>query len=267
MYRLDGLMLKYWRGLKTSEYYVGCVMPSPWCLVRVQWEPLPSCPDLQAPCVGICSLSPCLSAGSRFQGPLWPLKPSRITEASSHVKGPERRPSKDSRGQRGWSVCLPSPCWLRSSSHASWGRAGGPRACCKGARLHGPQDVLSPGRLRFLFLGGDPWSPVPPSARRLAGSGDGGLQSPMWLGGRGPHLGSVPTPEAGSRPRGLRPHSRCSATPQYHALGLLYHVRKNDRLAVSKMLSKFTRHGLKSPFAYCMMIRVASRQLEDEDGR
>uniref|UniRef100_F1SPF9 Coatomer subunit gamma n=1 Tax=Sus scrofa TaxID=9823 RepID=F1SPF9_PIG len=53
---------------------------------------------------------------------------------------------------------------------------------------------------------------------------------------------------------------------QYHALGLLYHVRKNDRLAVSKMISKFTRHGLKSPFAYCMMIRVASRQLEEEDG-
>ncbi|XP_006901434.1 PREDICTED: coatomer subunit gamma-1 [Elephantulus edwardii] len=53
---------------------------------------------------------------------------------------------------------------------------------------------------------------------------------------------------------------------QYHALGLLYHVRKNDRLAVSKMISKFTRHGLKSPFAYCMMIRVASKQLEEEDG-
>ncbi|MBZ3884009.1 Coatomer subunit gamma-1 [Sciurus carolinensis] len=53
---------------------------------------------------------------------------------------------------------------------------------------------------------------------------------------------------------------------QYHALGLLYHVRKNDRLAVNKMLSKFTRHGLKSPFAYCMMIRVASKQLEEEDG-
>lgn len=50
---------------------------------------------------------------------------------------------------------------------------------------------------------------------------------------------------------------RCSTT-QYHALGLLCHVRKNGRLAVSKMISKFTRHGLKSPFAYCMMIRVAS---------
>ncbi|CAH2311987.1 coatomer subunit gamma-1 [Pelobates cultripes] len=53
---------------------------------------------------------------------------------------------------------------------------------------------------------------------------------------------------------------------QYHALGLLYHVRKNDRLSVNKMLSKFMRHGLKSPFAYCMLIRVASKLLEEEDG-
>uniref|UniRef100_A0A6I8SY26 Coatomer subunit gamma n=1 Tax=Xenopus tropicalis TaxID=8364 RepID=A0A6I8SY26_XENTR len=53
---------------------------------------------------------------------------------------------------------------------------------------------------------------------------------------------------------------------QYHALGLLYHVRKNDRLSVNKMLSKFMRHGLKSPFAYCMMIRVASKLLDEEDG-
>ncbi|KAM9325349.1 coatomer subunit gamma-1 [Gastrophryne carolinensis] len=53
---------------------------------------------------------------------------------------------------------------------------------------------------------------------------------------------------------------------QYHALGLLYHIRKNDRLSVNKMLSKFMRHGLKSPFAYCMMIRVASKLLEEEDG-
>uniref|UniRef100_A0ACB8EHU1 Coatomer subunit gamma-1 n=1 Tax=Sphaerodactylus townsendi TaxID=933632 RepID=A0ACB8EHU1_9SAUR len=53
---------------------------------------------------------------------------------------------------------------------------------------------------------------------------------------------------------------------QYHALGLLYHVRKNDRLAVNKMLNKFMRQGLKSPFAYCMMIRVASKLLEEEAG-
>ncbi|RXM31571.1 Coatomer subunit gamma-2 [Acipenser ruthenus] len=53
---------------------------------------------------------------------------------------------------------------------------------------------------------------------------------------------------------------------QYHALGLLYHLRKNDRLAVSKMLNKFTKSGLKSPFAYCMLIRIASRLLEETDG-
>ncbi|XP_042323410.1 coatomer subunit gamma-2 [Sceloporus undulatus] len=54
---------------------------------------------------------------------------------------------------------------------------------------------------------------------------------------------------------------------QYHALGVLYHLRKNDRLAVSKMLNKFTKSGLKSQFAYCMLIRIASRLLkESEEG-
>ncbi|KAM7125873.1 coatomer subunit gamma-1 isoform 3-T3 [Molossus nigricans] len=64
--------------------------------------------------------------------------------------------------------------------------------------------------------------------------------------------------------RGPAVRALCQIT-DYHALGLLYHVRRNDRLAVNKMISKFTRHGLKSPFAYCMMIRVASKQLEEED--
>nr|XP_026266692.1 coatomer subunit gamma-1 [Urocitellus parryii] len=68
------------------------------------------------------------------------------------------------------------------------------------------------------------------------------------------------------RPRDTAGRPGPAAPAAYHALGLLYHVRKNDRLAVSKMISKFTRHGLKSPFAYCMMIRVAGKQLEEEDG-
>uniref|UniRef100_A0A2K6NTZ3 Coatomer subunit gamma n=1 Tax=Rhinopithecus roxellana TaxID=61622 RepID=A0A2K6NTZ3_RHIRO len=53
---------------------------------------------------------------------------------------------------------------------------------------------------------------------------------------------------------------------QYHALGLLYHVCRNDHLATNKMISKVTWHSLKSPFAYCMMIWVANKQLEEEDG-
>ncbi|XP_027698068.1 coatomer subunit gamma-2 isoform X2 [Vombatus ursinus] len=52
---------------------------------------------------------------------------------------------------------------------------------------------------------------------------------------------------------------------QYHALGVLYHLRKNDRLAVSKMLNKFTKSGLKSQFAYCMLIRIASRLLKETE--
>jgi hypothetical protein len=41
---------------------------------------------------------------------------------------------------------------------------------------------------------------------------------------------------------------------QYHALGLLYHIRKSDKLAVSKLVTKFTRHSLKSPYAYCHLV-------------
>ncbi len=41
---------------------------------------------------------------------------------------------------------------------------------------------------------------------------------------------------------------------QYHALGLLYHIRKSDKLAVTKLVSKFTRHSLKSPYAYCLLV-------------
>ena len=52
---------------------------------------------------------------------------------------------------------------------------------------------------------------------------------------------------------------------QYHALGLLYHLRKHDRLAVSKMVTKQIKSSLRSPFAYCFLIQVACRVLEDEE--
>ncbi|CAH8459360.1 unnamed protein product [Schistosoma rodhaini] len=52
---------------------------------------------------------------------------------------------------------------------------------------------------------------------------------------------------------------------QYHAIGLLYLIRQSDRLAVTKMIQKFTRSTLRSPYAYCLMIRIVAKQL-DEDG-
>ncbi|KAH8383580.1 hypothetical protein KR009_009353 [Drosophila setifemur] len=52
---------------------------------------------------------------------------------------------------------------------------------------------------------------------------------------------------------------------QYHALGMLYHIRKADRLAVSKLVNKLTRGSLKSPYAVCMLIRIACKLIEEED--
>uniref|UniRef100_A0A182J3G7 Coatomer subunit gamma n=1 Tax=Anopheles atroparvus TaxID=41427 RepID=A0A182J3G7_ANOAO len=51
---------------------------------------------------------------------------------------------------------------------------------------------------------------------------------------------------------------------QYHGLGLLYHIRKADRLAVTKLVNKLTRQNLRSPYATCFLIRIACKIMEDE---
>ncbi|CAG0888512.1 unnamed protein product [Cyprideis torosa] len=51
---------------------------------------------------------------------------------------------------------------------------------------------------------------------------------------------------------------------QYHALGVLYHIRKTDRLSVTKLVTKLTRSALRSPFAVCMLIRISCKLMEDE---
>ena len=56
----------------------------------------------------------------------------------------------------------------------------------------------------------------------------------------------------------------CCVCLQYHALGLLYHIRKPDKLAVSKLVTKFTRHPLKSPYAYCHLVRLQITLLLDQ---
>lgn len=51
---------------------------------------------------------------------------------------------------------------------------------------------------------------------------------------------------------------------QYHGLGVLYHIKKNDRLAVSKLITKQARQSLKSPYAYCLLIRIAAKYLDED---
>lgn len=50
---------------------------------------------------------------------------------------------------------------------------------------------------------------------------------------------------------------------QYHALGLLYQIRKGDRLAVNKLLAKFTAgRYLKSPLAVCFLIKMVAKVIQ-----
>lgn len=49
---------------------------------------------------------------------------------------------------------------------------------------------------------------------------------------------------------------------QYHALGLLYHIRKSDRLAVTKLVNKLTRNSMKSPYAVCMLVSIYAPTLD-----
>nr|CDS27345.1 Coatomer subunit gamma [Hymenolepis microstoma] len=51
---------------------------------------------------------------------------------------------------------------------------------------------------------------------------------------------------------------------QYHALGLLYLMRQNDRLATLKLIQKFLQSPLRSSYAHCIMIRIVARHIEEE---
>ncbi|KAL3081671.1 hypothetical protein niasHS_013021 [Heterodera schachtii] len=51
---------------------------------------------------------------------------------------------------------------------------------------------------------------------------------------------------------------------QFHALSLLVQIRANDRLAILKMVQKFSKSGLRSPLALCQLVRVAARLIAAE---
>ncbi|KAI8907496.1 adaptin N terminal region-domain-containing protein [Powellomyces hirtus] len=55
------------------------------------------------------------------------------------------------------------------------------------------------------------------------------------------------------------------AITQYHALGLLYQIRQHDRMAVIKLVQNYSKGSLRSPLAYCMLIRYACKIMEDEE--
>lgn len=97
--------------------------------------------------------------------------------------------------------------------------------------------------------------------------GSGSSSSGLNLSSAGGYLGfgsSVPaTPVTTTIPS-------TSYVTQYHALGLLYVIRQQDRMAITKMIQQLagSKSGagsaLKNPMALCMLIRYAAK-VADED--
>ena len=53
---------------------------------------------------------------------------------------------------------------------------------------------------------------------------------------------------------------------RYHALGLLYHLKQKDRLAIAKLVTKqINSNSLRSPYALCLLIRYASYVMEQDN--
>ena len=46
---------------------------------------------------------------------------------------------------------------------------------------------------------------------------------------------------------------------QFHALALLYELKKGDRLALHKVVTSMARNSLKSPMAECLLVSSLDR--------
>lgn len=54
---------------------------------------------------------------------------------------------------------------------------------------------------------------------------------------------------------------------QYHALGLMYLIKQHDKMSVIKIIQTLSRASmLRSPYAYCMLIRYTVKIMDDEGG-
>eukprot|EP00056_Hartaetosiga_gracilis_P017943 m.8955 g.8955 ORF g.8955 m.8955 type:complete len:868 (+) comp6252_c0_seq1:77-2680(+) len=61
-------------------------------------------------------------------------------------------------------------------------------------------------------------------------------------------------------------HANSHHMAQYHALGLLYHIKQKDKLGVQKLVTtQMRKSGSRSPYAHCLLIRYASNVLDDND--
>ncbi|TFK26805.1 coatomer subunit gamma [Coprinopsis marcescibilis] len=94
--------------------------------------------------------------------------------------------------------------------------------------------------------------------------------SASFFGGSGGGGGYLGFGGGSAQPTGPQPVQSTSYIAQYHALGLLYLIRQQDRMAVTKMIQQLgggkTGAGttLKNPMALCMLIRYAAKVVEED---
>jgi coatomer protein complex subunit gamma len=102
----------------------------------------------------------------------------------------------------------------------------------------------------------------------VSSKGSSSLFSPSSTSSGYGYLGfgsASPTPGAG-----FQALPSTSFITQYHALGLLYVIRQQDRMAVTKMIQQLGggKSGagttLKNPMALCMLIRYAAKVMDED---
>ncbi|KAI6048037.1 coatomer subunit gamma [Pisolithus marmoratus] len=92
--------------------------------------------------------------------------------------------------------------------------------------------------------------------------------SPSFFGGSSG--GYLNFGSSGASNTGYQPIPSTSYIAQYHALGLLYLIRRQDRMAVTKMIQQLGggKSGagttLKNPMALCMLIRYAAKIIDED---
>jgi coatomer protein complex subunit gamma len=77
-----------------------------------------------------------------------------------------------------------------------------------------------------------------------------------------------------SQPSGYQAFQSTSYITQYHALGLLYSIRHQDRMAITKLIQQLSATGattargaaqaLRNANATCLLIRYAAKVMEDD---
>ena len=112
---------------------------------------------------------------------------------------------------------------------------------------------------------------TPKSTSSTFGSGGFGGSSFMSAYGAGASSGGS---GSGAHASGYQAIQSTSFIVQYHALGLLYSIRHQDRMAITKLIQQLSASGattargaaaaLRNANATCLLIRYAAKVMEDD---